>query len=182
MFEIKKIVILAAFATSASASMAVNYNWGPHDPSETNSPLVTVGSFSDLYTFTVTGLNAIAGVAVTNNVVITPFPGNTIVVYNITGGIFSLWRDNGAIGLGGGDVQVGSNWIFDGTTGSTSRTASLNTGSYYYLVSGTATGTSGGLYTIASALQPVPEPETYALMLAGLGVVGFVAARRRNRG
>ena len=30
-------------------------------------------------------------------------------------------------------------------------------------------------------LTPVPEPETYALMLAGLGVVGFVAARRRPR-
>ena len=27
---------------------------------------------------------------------------------------------------------------------------------------------------------PVPEPETYALMLTGLGVVGFVARRRRN--
>lgn len=27
---------------------------------------------------------------------------------------------------------------------------------------------------------PIPEPETYALMLAGLGVVGFVARRRRR--
>jgi hypothetical protein len=26
--------------------------------------------------------------------------------------------------------------------------------------------------------NPVPEPETYALMLAGLGLVGFVARRR----
>jgi PEP-CTERM motif len=29
---------------------------------------------------------------------------------------------------------------------------------------------------------PIPEPQTYALMLAGLGVVGFVAARRRRNG
>ncbi|CAN5905229.1 hypothetical protein BH11PSE8_BH11PSE8_18350 [soil metagenome] len=29
------------------------------------------------------------------------------------------------------------------------------------------------------ALAPVPEPETYALMLAGLGVMGLVARRRR---
>jgi len=27
---------------------------------------------------------------------------------------------------------------------------------------------------------PVPEPETYALMLAGLGVIGFVATRRKG--
>lgn len=30
------------------------------------------------------------------------------------------------------------------------------------------------------ALAPVPEPETYALMLAGLGLVGVAAARRRS--
>jgi hypothetical protein len=29
-------------------------------------------------------------------------------------------------------------------------------------------------------LQPVPEPETYALMLAGLGLVGFAAKRRHS--
>jgi hypothetical protein len=33
--------------------------------------------------------------------------------------------------------------------------------------------------TIVTA--PVPEPETYLMMLAGLGVVGFVALRRRKR-
>jgi probable HAF family extracellular repeat protein len=32
---------------------------------------------------------------------------------------------------------------------------------------------------LASATLPIPEPETYALMLVGLGLVGFMA-RRRN--
>jgi PEP-CTERM motif len=33
--------------------------------------------------------------------------------------------------------------------------------------------------TLAKAALPVPEPETYAMMLAGLGLVGFLARRRR---
>jgi hypothetical protein len=35
-------------------------------------------------------------------------------------------------------------------------------------------GSFGGSVTVT----PVPEPETYALMLAGLGAIGFVARRR----
>jgi hypothetical protein len=27
---------------------------------------------------------------------------------------------------------------------------------------------------------PVPEPETYGMMLAGLGVLGFLARRRKS--
>lgn len=41
-------------------------------------------------------------------------------------------------------------------------------------------GTSSSLRDITVA-APIPEPETYALMLAGLAAVGF-AARRRSRG
>lgn len=31
-------------------------------------------------------------------------------------------------------------------------------------------------------ISPVPEPETYAMLLAGLGLMGFVARRRRAKG
>ena len=35
-------------------------------------------------------------------------------------------------------------------------------------------------YSIQLITAPIPEPETYALMLAGLGLVGFMARRRKQ--
>ncbi|MBI3433120.1 MAG: PEP-CTERM sorting domain-containing protein [Hydrogenophilales bacterium] len=43
----------------------------------------------------------------------------------------------------------------------------------------TATLTSGGQLTIAAA-APVPEADSYAMMLAGLGLVGFMVRRRKS--
>ena len=44
----------------------------------------------------------------------------------------------------------------------------------------TGTGDSRALYSGELTVTAVPEPGTYALLLAGLGVVGFVARRRRG--
>ena len=35
--------------------------------------------------------------------------------------------------------------------------------------------------TAVSAIAAVPEPETYAMLMAGLGLMGFVARRRKNK-
>jgi Ni/Co efflux regulator RcnB len=42
-------------------------------------------------------------------------------------------------------------------------------------------GSRGRHHEFQGQVAPVPEPSTYALMLAGLGVLGFVARRRKGR-
>ena len=39
---------------------------------------------------------------------------------------------------------------------------------------------SGGVSLHLVNVNPVPEPETYAMMLAGLGLLGFIARRKRT--
>jgi hypothetical protein len=57
----------------------------------------------------------------------------------------------------------------------------LSAGVQYMLtLTGTQAGNGGlGNYSGQMSVTAVPEPETYALMLAGLGVIGFIARRRR---
>ncbi len=58
---------------------------------------------------------------------------------------------------------------------------SLASGDYFLSVTGTAVkSVLPSAYTISVSAAPVPEPETYALFAAGLGIVGFVASRRRR--
>ncbi len=53
---------------------------------------------------------------------------------------------------------------------------------YVFAVSDADLAAVGATYT-AQTISPVPEPETYALMLAGLGVIGgMVRHRKRKRG
>ncbi len=56
--------------------------------------------------------------------------------------------------------------------------AYFTAGNYTLKVSGTATGSSGALYTIAAVTAPVPEPETWGMLLAGLGLIGLRLRRK----
>jgi len=60
----------------------------------------------------------------------------------------------------------------------------LAAGNYDFQIFGTVAGTQGAAYggTISAFVvePPVPEPETYAMLLAGLGIVGMIS-RRRNK-
>lgn len=53
-------------------------------------------------------------------------------------------------------------------------------GNYTLKIGGTATGSSGGMYTVAAVTAPVPEPETWGMLLAGVGLIGL-RLRQKSR-
>jgi len=98
-------------------------------------------------------------------------------------------REN--VGSNSNGIEVfwngGSLGTFSGTgsaSGNTWRVETLDvlgTGEWTTLrfdAVGTSDSLGGSLDNVS--VTAVPEPQTYALMLAGLGVMGFVARRRKN--
>jgi hypothetical protein len=57
----------------------------------------------------------------------------------------------------------------------------LAAGDYYLQVNGTMVSDTGASFGGAVMLAPVPEPETYGMMLGGLGILGFLARRRKAK-
>jgi hypothetical protein len=132
------------------------------------------GPFSDTYTFSLASGGMLdSSVAVAANLP----PG-----LFIEDGRYSLFSDGPDHLPGGGDdiaLSPSAGWAYDGASGDTNHLVPLAAGSYYFLVSGQATGTYGGFYSIASSITPVPEPGINALLLASLCLMGLVARRRK---
>jgi hypothetical protein len=92
-----------------------------------------------------------------------------------------------------GDVQLGGGTFTNSGSGSAHSgdwtnwqrfefdvVGTGNTGTLKFADAGTP-NTYGGSLDNVSLVAAVPEPETYALMMAGLGAVAFMARRRRPR-
>lgn len=125
-------------------------------------------SFDDHFTFTVEGTTGWNFDAVVSSISRTASTG-----LDITG--LSLYSVAGDTLVASG-MQMSSGAIDVWTV----STNSLAAGDYYLAVSGNLVSADAASFGGAVALAaPVPEPETYGMMLAGLGVVGFLARRRK---
>ena len=167
-------VAQAQTTTALNPAGDLNYDLGAN-PTSANAYVVThdTGSFSDVYTFTLTEPSD----SITSAVSLEQPGFGGGFDYKIDNGNFALYSDADGDGTGGTLV---SSTTFGGD--STSLTAnSLAAGSYYWVVAGNASGNLGGIYNFTTNTAPVPEPETYALMLAGLGLLGFVGKRRMRQ-
>jgi hypothetical protein len=154
LMKLRSIALAAALAASSIPAFALTTDIGQLDGDTAgfgNAFPAGAFLFSDTFTFSLASAQTISGV--------------------------TFWGNITTFGLqlvdGNGDEIAGT---LDTTPASFSY--SLAAGSYGLNFIGAGAGAGSGY---GGNVTAVPEPETYALMLAGLGIIGFIGARRRER-
>lgn len=80
-------------------------------------------------------------------------------------------------GKGSANRLSQSDWVSWSVSGLTPGSSLTN---MYLHVQGIGTEAQGYSAKYTPIVSPVPEPETYAMLLAGLGLIGFAARRRKQ--
>ena len=143
----------------------------------------TQGSFADVFSFTPFS-SAYAGVTATS-VTFSALYGVTVTGLALYQGIFASASDT--TGLTPVSLGMVSSTITAGkaTIVTLANSATISPIGYTLVIRGTSIGQAGYTGMIAlierpADMPPVPEPESYAMLLAGVGMMGFIARRRKK--
>jgi hypothetical protein len=169
----KKLIVAVSLATALSttalsAAAATSTLTFSSNGVASFSNLSTGSSFDDIFSFTLTSSND-ATVSAISGFLLSGITGTDTVSFSsikllsgettiATGTLSSLFSANGI-------AVVGS--------------SGLAAGEYSIEIAGTAiNGESGNYSGNVNLVSAVPEPESYAMLLAGLGLMGTIARRR----
>ena len=159
----KKVAIAAALVSAFSASSAATYDFGVLTTTKSFSGISVQNSFADEFKFTVNTQPGVLGGVVGLDVL-----GDLTVQYRFGMGATPTWGAWAPSALVPSDADTGvfshSQTILGLSPGQT----------YWFGIKGTATQAA---YSIT--LAPVPEPETYALLISGVALVGLMTRRRK---
>ena len=155
-----KLLALSLISIFSIGTAQADQIWGSHAPTEATQ--FSVSNFSIYDEFFYFELNKPTSLKVTAGTNFNRPGSNGVDLFNFDTG-----------------EDVGS--LLFGTTASSAYFNNLPAGNYFYEVSGGNYGTQIGQVSFSSTIiNAVPESETYAMLLAGLGALGFVARRRRT--
>ncbi len=126
-----------------------------------------IGAFADTATFTLLGAGGISDVTSWTNVAATSVTGFSVTLSTTTGTT----------------IAVATQTIFSGNQlQSKLELPSLAAGTYNLTFAGIGAGSLGGRYmstlTVVTPAMPVPEPESWFMLLIGTCLVGAIARRR----
>lgn len=178
----KTLVSLALFsgviASGVAQASSVTYDMGVLSSDVAlQDVLLAKGTFTDFFNFTITISSEVAA-SVQNNAL----KMGTKNVRNISGLTMSLFNTNGTLGNMLDDTQIGASL----TSGESSLDI-LPSGNYYAKVTGNATGSQGGHYSVQMVADPVIPPAVTsvpvpaAAWLLGSGLIGLVGVSRRKQ-
>lgn len=189
MTKLKKVLLSAAVGAamagagfSASAADPVFYtDLGAvqiDTPKSFSGVLGAIGGFVYEFTFTVPA-NGGSGYNVERLAFELPPLGNIDLLFTTV----TLFSDtDGDSTNGGRSMLVGPVLATGGGLDPISFTAPGSTAGFRILqVAGTTNGSLGGAFIGSIEVSPVPEPETWAMMLIGAGLVGFQLRRRAKQ-
>jgi hypothetical protein len=169
--KFNKVLAISALICMTGAVGAATYNFGTLNSAAQESNIQINGSFNDYFSFVAGKMPSVFGsmdglVAADGGIL-----GPMTINYRVGVGATPSWGSFSNLGAVPQDPNTGTFVLsntFNGLTAGQTYWANL-------------TGFSESA-SYAVTLLPVPEPETYVMLLMGLGLMGVIARQRNRRG